>query len=86
VPRGHPGDGKAEIQVYELAKRERRRMRTRLATGAHVPHPRIRQRTARTIGLRANPAAPWEVDGLTRAERTGTTTIRVLPGAYRLLI
>jgi hypothetical protein len=86
VPRGHPGDGKAEIQVYELAKRERRRMRARLATGAHVPHPRIRQRTARKIGLRASPVAPSEVDGLTRPEFTSLTTIHVLPGAYRLLI
>jgi hypothetical protein len=86
VPRGHPGDGKAEIQVYELAKRERSQMRTRLATGTHVPHPRIRQRTAHTIGLRANPFAPTEVDGSARPEVTGVTTIQVLPGAYRLLI
>lgn len=86
VPRGHPGDGRAEIQVYELAKRERRQMRARLATGTHVPHPRIRQRTARTIGLRASPDAPSEVDGSTRPELTGVTTIHVLTGAYRLLI
>jgi hypothetical protein len=42
VPRGHPGDGRMEIQVYELRRRERKAMRRRLATGAHVPHPRIR--------------------------------------------
>lgn len=86
VPRGHPGDGKAEIQVYELAKRERRQMRARLVTGTHVPHPRIRQRTARKIGLRASPVAPSEVDGVTGLELTGVTTIHVLPRAYRLLI
>jgi hypothetical protein len=86
VPRGHPGDGKAEVQVYELAKRERRQMRTRLATGTHLPHPRIHQRTAQTIGLRARPGVPSEVDGSARSGLTAGTTIRVIPGAYRLLI
>jgi hypothetical protein len=86
VPRGHPGDGKAEIQVYELARRERRQMRARLATGIHLPHPRIHQRTARTIGLRADPQMASEVDGVARPGVSGVTTIRVLPGAYRLLI
>jgi hypothetical protein len=85
VPRGHPGDGKAEIQVYELAKRERRQMRARLTTGTHVPHPRIRQRTARTIGLRANPAMPSEVDGVVRTP-AAELAIEVHPEAYRLLL
>jgi hypothetical protein len=46
VPRGHPGDGKAEIQVYELARRERRGC---APAGDRYPRaaPRIRQRTAR---------------------------------------
>jgi hypothetical protein len=86
VPRGHPGDGKAEIQVYELRRNERRPMRARLATGGHVPHPRIRQRRARTIELRAHPATPAEVDGVARPEITTPTTMAVLPAAYRLLI
>jgi hypothetical protein len=85
VPRGHPGDGRAEIQVYELRRSERRQMRARLAVGGHVPHPRIRQRAAAVIGLRARPAAPCEVDGVPRTPATDLT-IRVLPGAYRLLV
>jgi hypothetical protein len=85
VPRGHPGDGRAEIQVYELGRRERRLMRTRLATGAHVPHPRIRQRSARTIALRAPHAVPCEADGAAHAAIT-ELTMEVVPAAYRLLI
>jgi hypothetical protein len=85
VPRGHPGDGKAEIQVYELGRRERRMMRARLATGTHVPHPRIRQRSARTVGIRAHPAAPCEIDGVGRTPAT-ELAIEVRPEAYRLLI
>lgn len=86
VPRGHPGDGKAEIQVYQLERRERRSMRARLATGGHVPHPRIRQRSARTIRLRAEPPPPCEVDGAARPDVTTPTTMEVVPGAYRLLV
>ena len=86
VPRGHPGDGKAEIQVYELRRAERRPMRARLATGGHVPHPRIRGRTARTIELRARPAMPAEIDGVPRPDVTQPTTVEVVPEAYRLLL
>ena len=85
VPRGHPGDGKAEIQVYELGRRERRVMRARLATGTHVPHPRIRQRSARAISLHARPAPPCEIDGVARRPAT-ELAIEIRPEAYRLLI
>jgi hypothetical protein len=85
APRGHPGDGKAEIQVYELTRRERRPMRARLPTGSHVPHPRIRQRTARTVVVRAAAAAPFEVDGVARTP-VCELSIEVRPDAYRLLI
>ena len=39
VPRGHPGDGRIEVQVYALRPRERRGMRRRLPSGAHLPAP-----------------------------------------------
>jgi hypothetical protein len=86
VPRGHPGDGKAEIQVYDLARRERRPMRARLSTGAHVPHPRIHQRSARTITLRSDPPASLEVDGRPQPGSVSAGSISVVPGAYRLLV
>jgi hypothetical protein len=86
VPRGHPGDGKADIQVYDLRRSERRVMRARLATGGHVPHPRIHQRAAAVIRLRARPPAPSEADAVARPAVAGVTTIHVVPGAYRLLV
>jgi len=85
APRGHPGDGKAEVQVYELTRRERRLMRARLPTGAHVPHPRIRQRTARSVVVRAGSPTPVEVDGVARP-LVPELTIDLRPQAYRLLI
>jgi YegS C-terminal NAD kinase beta sandwich-like domain len=86
VPRGHPGDGKAEVQVYGLERRERRLMRARLASGAHVPHPGIRQRSARVVELRIRRPVHLEADGDGVAEGLGSTTIQVLPSAYRLLV
>jgi hypothetical protein len=85
VPRGHPGDGKVEVQVYELQRGERGQMRSRLATGAHVPHPRIRQRTAHRVEVRGAKPLPVEVDGVTRTPAR-ELSIEVVPGAYRLLI
>ncbi len=41
VPRSHPGDGRLEIHIYSLKAGERAAMRRRLATGSHLPHPRI---------------------------------------------
>ena len=86
VPRGHPGDGRLEIQVYALAPGERGPMRRRLPTGSHLPHPRILATSGRVI----------EVDGLTRPwpvtvdRRRATVETRldvsVRPGALRLLI
>ena len=86
VPRGHPGDGRLEIQVYALAPRERAPMRRRLPTGSHLPHPRIIATSGRVIevdGLRR----PWPVT----VDRRRTTvearlSLSVLPHAIRLLI
>src|SRR5205085_9583042 len=85
VPRGHPGDGRWEVQVYELRRRERRAMRRRLTTGAHVPHPRIRSRTARRVEIGAPHDWALEVDGV-RAEPVRTLMCEVVPAAFRLLV
>jgi len=85
VPRGHPGDGRAEVQVYELGRRERRAMRARLATGAHLPHPRIRSRPARDVVVHAARRLALEIDGVTRPP-ISDVHVAVLPAAFRLLV
>jgi hypothetical protein len=84
-PRGHPGDGVAEAQLYALPPGARRAMRTRLATGAHLPHPAITIRRARRVLVRASRPAALEVDG-TPAGRITALEITLRPGAYRLLV
>jgi len=85
VPRGHPGDGRAEVQAYRLPHGQRRAMRARLPTGSHLPHPRILSRSAIVVEVDANRALPLEIDGLSRP---ATTTLRctLVAARYRLLI
>ena len=87
VPRGHPGDGRLEVQVYALAPGERAGMRARLAAGTHLPHPRIAQRTGRKIDVRWRDGSrrPIELDGRSRG-RTERVTVEVVAGAYRMLV
>ncbi len=88
VPRGHPGDGRVEVQVYALAPGERAGMRARLAAGTHVPHPRIVQRTGQKIDVRwarEGSRRRIELDGRGRG-RTDRAAIEVVAGAYRLLV
>jgi hypothetical protein len=84
-PRGHPGDGVAEAQLYALSPSARRAMRARLATGAHLPHPDITTRKARRVVVQASRPVPLEVDGVS-AGRYTTMAITVRRAAYRLLV
>jgi putative lipid kinase YegS-like protein len=85
VPRGHPGDGRFEVQVYTLGAATRRAMRRRLPTGDHVPHPQIVQRGGRTLTARFERPQPFEVDGRTLPARSAIT-VDVAPEALVLLV
>lgn len=89
VPRGHPGDGRLEVQVYALNPSERPPMRRRLRTGTHLPHPRIVCTTGRTVvftgGARGDRGWSLTVDGRSTDAIT-TLNATVIPGAFRLLI
>jgi putative lipid kinase YegS-like protein len=84
-PRGHPGDGVAEAQLYALPPGARQAMRRRLATGAHLPHPAITIRRARRVVVRASRPAALEVDGIP-AGHIKSLEITLRPAAYRLLV
>jgi len=85
-PRGHPGDGRLEVQVYALRPGERSGMRRRLVTGAHLPHPRIRTGSGRRIRVRVRAGTwPVRIDGRATG-RSGTVGIEVCSPAFRLII
>ncbi len=86
VPRGHPGDGWAEVQVYALARGERRGMRRRLPTGTHVPHPRVLGGRARRVEIDVGRRRlPLEVDGHRRGG-TRRLVVTLVPASIRLLV
>jgi hypothetical protein len=86
VPRGHPGDGWSEVQVYVLGRRERVAMRRRLPSGTHVPHPRIVVGRARHIEVEvAARPLPVEIDGH-RHGRSNRIEVTVVPESIRLLL
>jgi hypothetical protein len=85
VPRGHPGDGRAEVQAYRLGRRQRRAMRARLPTGTHLPHPGILTRSGVVVEVEAARSLPLEVDGRTRPA-TAALRCTLVPARYRLLI
>jgi YegS C-terminal NAD kinase beta sandwich-like domain len=85
VPRGHPGDGRAEAQVYAVPARQRRALRARLATGTHVPHPAITQRSGARVTVSTDRRVALEIDGRP-APATDLVDVTVVPDAYRLLL
>jgi hypothetical protein len=86
VPRGHPGDGRAEVHVYSLARSERRAMRARLPRGEHVPHPRIATTSGQDVLVESLVSAiPVEIDGLGRGRATAIR-VEVTPEAFFLLV
>jgi hypothetical protein len=85
VPRGHPGDGRLEVQVYCPSVAEARAMRDRLATGTHVPHPHIAQATGRRIVIELARAARLELDGVELGRAT-VVVVEVVPEAFSLVV
>jgi diacylglycerol kinase family enzyme len=84
VPRGHPGDGRLEVQVHAVRGRQRRALRARLRTGTHLPHPDVRVAQGRSVRVRWDRPMPVEVDRLGRGRRAALG-LRVRPGAILLV-
>jgi hypothetical protein len=86
VPRGHPGDGRLEVQVYALRRGERRAMRVRLPQGVHLPHPRITTAVGRRVEVEIERGAlPLTLDGVPHGP-VGRLTVALVPGALRVLV
>ncbi|MGH9034531.1 MAG: diacylglycerol/lipid kinase family protein [Acidimicrobiia bacterium] len=85
-PRGHPGDGWCEVQVYALAPGQRRPMRARLRSGSHLPHPGIMTRRGRSVVVRCGRAVRVEVDGKAAVKGSTGVAVEVVPSGFRLLI
>ncbi len=86
VPRGHPGDGWCEVQVYAVPAGQRGPMRARLRSGGHLPHPGITVRRGRSVVVRCGRGIRVEVDGKAAVRGAGEVSVVVVPAGFRLLI
>ncbi len=86
VPRGHPGDGRAEVQVHAVARGQRAGVRSRLPQGVHLPHPDITQSAGKRVEVVAGGRpGPLEVDGVP-APAAIRVTVDVVPEAYLIVV
>jgi diacylglycerol kinase family enzyme len=86
VPRGHPGDGRAEVQVYAVARGQRAGVRARLPQGVHLPHPDIVQTSGRrVVVVAAKRPVALEVDGVP-GPPASRITVELVPGAFTLVL
>jgi YegS C-terminal NAD kinase beta sandwich-like domain len=85
VPRGHPGDGRAEVHVYAVPRRDRAELRRRLPTGTHLPHPGVRTATGRRVVVRWGRPQPLEIDGEAWPAVPGLG-VSLVPEAMRVLV
>ncbi len=85
VPRGHPGDGRAEAQWFGLAPTQRAKFRKRLPTGDHLDHPDVGRTSFRTLKVAWNRPTAVHLD----SRPVGTAKVarvRVEAGALRLRV
>jgi hypothetical protein len=86
VPRGHPGDGRAEVQVYAVPRSQRGGVRSRLPQGVHLPHPNVTQTTGRRIDVvAAKRPVGLEIDGVPGPAAI-RVTIEVIPEAFLIVV
>ena len=82
MPRAHPGDGIIEVLVLEGPASDLWRMVGRMATGNHLPHPRVRE--LRPAWVRVEGSGRLFADGADVG--TLPATISVMPGRLRLAV
>ena len=85
APKSHPNDGLLDVFDGDLSLDDRLKLRSRLATGTHVPHPGIAQSRVPALQLDfARPTGVW-LDG----ERVATArrlAIRAEPDALTCVV
>jgi diacylglycerol kinase family enzyme len=85
APRGHPNDGRVEVLDGQLPLGERWRVRSRLPTGTHLPHPGIRERHLSAVQIELEAPTPVFLDGI-RMGPARALSIRVEPDALTCIV
>jgi hypothetical protein len=85
APRSHPNDGLLDVFDGEPSIDDRLKVRSRLLTGTHVPHPDIAQRRVASLALELDRPTPIWLDG----ERVGearSLQVHLEPDALRCVV
>lgn len=80
APRAHPDDGLLDLLDGDLSLDDRLKARSRLRTGAHLPHPRISVRRSSGADYEFDRPLDVYLDG-ERVARSSRLTVEVLPDA-----
>ncbi len=84
-PRAHPDDGLLDLFEADLRIRDLAKVRRRLPTGTHLPHPRIRgRRTAAATVTFSRPRTIW-LDG-EAVDRGRVLAFRIEPDAIEVVV
>jgi hypothetical protein len=84
-PRAHPNDGLLDVYEARLRLGDLAKVRGRLHHGAHLPHPRIRERRVPEAQLELGRPLPVELDG-ERVARASSISVRLVPDALRVVV
>lgn len=83
-PKGHPNDGILDGYEGELDFVGWRKVRKRLPSGTHLPHPQIEARRARAVSFEFAKPLPVYIDGELIGEGR-VLAARVIPDALRVI-
>ena len=85
APRSHPNDGLLDTYDARLPLADVWKVRARVASGSHLPHPGIKERRVAALQVDLKPALPVSLDG----ENVGkgrSLAIRVTPDAVIVVV
>ena len=85
APKGHPGDGWLDVTEAALSWPERQKVRDRLATGTHLPHPGLRTFRVREAEFEFDRPRPLYLDR-TPFSRVSRLEVRVEPASLTVLV
>jgi hypothetical protein len=83
--RAHPNDGLLDVFQADLSLPDRLKVRARIRHGAHMPHPRIKERRTAAMQIELDHARPVYLDGEPWGEAR-KLSLRVEPDALTVFV
>lgn len=84
-PRAHPNDGLLDVYEARLRAGDLWKVRARLAAGAHLPHPGIKERRSKAVQVELERPLPVYLDG-EQVDEGRALSFRVEPDALRVVV